>query len=109
MTTEDIIKTEYSERFDKIRKAMVCTSFYKYGPIKENSTSKCVDIIGSLEIRLEAYKKTGNTEYLADIANFAMFEFMYPQKEGACYKPTDSDKFPGIAGISVKELQEWDK
>ncbi len=32
----EILKTEYSTRFDKIRKDMVVTSFYKYGPIREN-------------------------------------------------------------------------
>lgn len=105
----DILKTEYSERFDDIRKKMVCTSFYKYGPIKENYGAKLVDGIASLEKRLKAYKDTGNTEFLADIANFAMFEFMHPQHPQAHYKPTDSDESPGIEGTSVNEMKEISK
>lgn len=105
----NLLKTEYSERFDDIRKKMVCTSFYKYGPAKTNCKQKLVDVITSLEKRLQAYKDTGNTEYLADIANFAMFEFMYPQHPKASYSPTDSNESPGIVGMSIKEIEDYDK
>ena len=29
----DILKTEYSEKFDKIRKAMMVSSYFKYGKV----------------------------------------------------------------------------
>ncbi len=46
-------------------------------------------------------------EYLVDIRNFAMIEFMHPAIEGAYFKAEDSDKSPGLAGgISYKELME---
>ena len=32
----EILKTEYSEAFDKERKARITTSFYKYGPARDN-------------------------------------------------------------------------
>ena len=35
MTTNDILKTEYSERFDTLRKAAMETSYHKYGPLKK--------------------------------------------------------------------------
>lgn len=42
-------------------------SFYKYGPAKKNyGEYKCMDAIKNLEIRLQKYKETGNTEYLVD-------------------------------------------
>ena len=91
MNYEEILKSEYSEDFDKLRKKMMVMSFYKYGPMKENyKTEKTINAISSLEKRLKKYKETGNTELLADIANFAMIEFMYPQHDKAHYKPTDS-------------------
>lgn len=31
-----ILQTEYSERFDDIRKKMMETSYHKYGPLKDN-------------------------------------------------------------------------
>lgn len=106
---DDILSTEYSLEFDEIRKKMVCTSYFKYGAVKINCTENLVDIIGSLEKRLDAYKKTGNTEYLADIANFAMFEFMYPQHKNGHYEPTDSSGSCGIVGMSVKELEDYNE
>lgn len=104
---EKILSTEYSEKFDKIRKDAMVTSHYKYGFIKENCEKKCVDIIATLEKRLKAYKDTENTEYLADIANFAMIEFMHPQHEQAYYKATDSNESPGIVGMSMNEIKRF--
>lgn len=50
---EDILKTEYSERFDKIRKDMMVMSYYKYGPMKENYDKfKCMDALGNIEKRI---------------------------------------------------------
>ena len=33
---KNILKTEYSYRFDDIRKAMMVASYYKYGSLKDN-------------------------------------------------------------------------
>ena len=108
MTTDDILSTEYSSEFDEIRKNMMVMSFYKYGPIGANyKTEKAIDAIKSLEKRLQAYKDTGNTEFLADIANFAMIEYMYPQHEKAFYKPTDSRESPGVHGMGVNEIARF--
>lgn len=37
-----------------------------------------MDALKNIELRLQKYKDTGNTEFLVDIANFAMLEFMHP-------------------------------
>lgn len=102
---EKILQTEYSQKFDEIRKNMMVMSFYKYGPLKDNyDTYKCMDAIGNLKKRLEKYERTGNTEFLADIANYAMLEFMNPQLPGAHYEPTDSGACE-VVGFSVNELK----
>ena len=106
---EDILKTEYSERFDKIRKDMMVMSYYKHGPMKENYDKfKCMDALGNIEKRIQKYKETGNTEFLADVANFAMIEFMYPSIEGARYTPTDTGACD-IAGFGINEVRNFDK
>ena len=106
---DEILKTEYSERFDSIRKDMMVVSYFKYGPLKDNYNNyKCIDAIGSLEKRLAKYKETGNTEFLADIANFAMIEFMFPSIPGAKYTPTDNGACD-IAGFSINEIRSYDK
>lgn len=107
MSMEKILSTEYSERFDNIRKGMMVMSFYKYGAMQENyKQEKTIDAIGSLKKRLQKYEDTGNTEFLADIANFAMIEFMYPQHVGAQYKPTDSGSCE-IDGFGVNEVKNY--
>lgn len=103
--TEEILSTEYSEEFDNIRKNMMVTSFYKYGPMEENyKKQKTLDSIKSLEIRLNEYIKTGNMEYLADIANFAMIEFIHPQHTKAHYKKTDGGCT--VHGMGVNQIKE---
>lgn len=101
---EKILQTEYSKRFDEIRKNLMVMSYYKYGPLKDNyGTYKCMDAIKNIELRLQKYKETGNTEFLADVANFAMIEFMNPSIPDAKYKPTDSGACE-IAGFGVNQL-----
>lgn len=69
-------------------------SYYKYGAIKASFPSH-ISALDSIQLRLDKYKDTGNTEYLIDVANFAMIEFIHPSIVGAEYKPTDSDGSPG--------------
>ena len=105
---QEILKTEYSENFDNIRKNMMCLSFYKYGALQDNyKKEKTIDAVGSLKKRLSKYEETGNTEFLADIANFAMIEFMYPQHKDAFYKPTDSGAC-GVSGFGVNEIKNFE-
>ena len=102
-----ILKTEYCEYFDKVRKDMMIMSYYKYGPLKDNyGTHKCMNAIENLKIRLNKYLETGNTEYLCDVANFAMLEFMHPSIEGAKYTPTDNPDCD-ISGFSINEIRNF--
>jgi hypothetical protein len=104
-----ILETEYSSRFDDIRKNMMVVSYYKYGALKDNyGTYKCMDALGNIEKRIQKYKETGNTEFLADVANFAMIEFLNPSVSGAKYTPTDNGACE-IVGFGVNEIKNFDK
>ncbi len=105
---QEIISTEYSIEFDELRKKMMVMGFYKYGPLKDNIDNQAYDMLDSLKVRLEHFEKTKNVEYLADVANFCMMIFMYPDKFGAHYKPTDSNNSPGISGMSVNDFKNFD-
>lgn len=94
------IEREYSDEFDNRRKARVMVSYYKYGPAKKNFGEGRVDAIGSLELCLEKFKKTKNTEYLLDVANYAMFRYMFPMP-GEYFKNTDSDESAGTVGTPI--------
>lgn len=97
---DDILQREYSESFDQMRKNRVEVSYHKYGPARDNFGSGRVDAIGSLELCLEKFKKTKNTEYLLDVANYAMFRYMYPLP-GEFFKTTDSSESAGTVGTPV--------
>lgn len=99
-----VLDKEYSFDFDKLRQDMMVTSYYKYGPVKENAMNGTTDFTKSLDIRYEKFKATKNTEYLADMANLCMMIWMYPEQFGCHYRPTDSAESPGIDGISTRQL-----
>lgn len=105
---EEILKGEYSTQFDELRKKMMVMGFYKYGPLKDNIDNQAYDMLESLKIRLSHFEKTRNVEFLADVANFCMMIFMYPEKFNAYYNPTDSDKSCGISGMSINDFKNFD-
>lgn len=100
---------DYSERFDELRKNRVQLSRLKYGRAEKNFRTGNVNALGCLQLCIKKYADTGNTEYLVDAANYAMFEFMYPQHPEAHFRATDSHESAGIVGISEKEMQELKK
>lgn len=75
---------ELNERFDDIRKKAMINSYFKYGPMRKNHGEyKCMDATKNILLRLDKYLTSRNTEFLADIANFAMIEYTYPSNSEA--------------------------
>jgi len=105
-TREEILRRDFSEEFIIKMKNAIEMSHYKYGWASKTypelaQAHKCI------AERLEAYIKTHNKEYLVDVANFAMLEYLFPAFDDAHYTPQDSGNSPGLAGgISYKELME---
>lgn len=104
MTVPD---TEYSEEFDKLRRNRTEVSYFKYGSAKDNFGKKLVNALESAEMCKQKYLETGNTEYLLDMANYVMFEFMYPSRPDAHFEATDSKDSAGISGISIREMEDF--
>lgn len=102
---EQVLQTEYSEEFDKLRKNRMFVSYHKYGPIKNNYGEGLINSVENLEIRLKKYKETGNTEFLVDIANFAMIEFMYPKHSNVHFdSETHGTRLKGMTVNDLKQL-----
>lgn len=97
--------TEYSSRFDELRRNRVEVSFYKYGSAKKNFGDHLVNALETMQMCIEKYKDTKNTEYLCDAANYLMFEFMYPSLDGAYFKATDSSQSAGISEFTIKDIE----
>lgn len=102
------LSSEYSTKFDELRKNRVETSYFKYGSAKKNFSTGNVNALESMKLCVEKYIDTGNTEFLCDAANYLMFEFMYPQHEKAHFRATDSSESAGIVGISEKEMERYE-
>lgn len=99
--------SEFSEEFVVGMRKRMAVSFHKYGKV-EDAFGK-VDEIDSLITRLKRYQDDGNTEWLMDVANFAMIEWMQPAHPDAHYRPTDSDESPGrtVRRSSIAGGKEW--
>ncbi len=80
--------TEHNPKFWQRMMAAMQFSLYKYGKIRDAFPHK-VNAIKSLKQRLELYEKTGNGDYLVDVANFAMIEFTLPAHKNFHDLPTD--------------------
>lgn len=103
----EILRTEFSNDFVEGMRKRMAISFHKYGPIANAYPSK-VHAILSLKQRIEMYEQTHNTEYLMDIANFAMIEFMYPRYNDAHFTPTDDSGSPGRTSARTGKVDERD-
>lgn len=86
--------SEFSQQFIQGMKDRMAMSYCKYGPIKDAFPHK-VNALESLQMRLDKYHETGNTEWLIDAANFAMIEFMLPSHPKKHFRGTDSRESPG--------------
>jgi len=86
--------SEFSEQFAQGMADRMAVSFCKYGAVADAYPHR-VDAIASLKKRLEKYEQDGNTEWLMDVANFAMIEFMHPRRPEAHFRATDSKESPG--------------
>jgi hypothetical protein len=100
--TQGVPSSEFSQEFVQGMANRMSLSFLKYGRVMD-AIGK-VDEIASLEKRLQKYKETGNTEWLMDVANFAMIEFMH--KGASAFRATDSHESPGLARTDGGKAQE---
>ena len=93
-------KSEFSEEFVAGMRNRMEVSYHKYGPVSAAYPHK-VDAVASLLVRLERYAKDGNTEWLMDVANFAMIEFMLPRHPKAHFEGTDDAASPGRVSLKT--------
>ena len=100
-------REDYSEEFDELRKHRVELSRLKYGHAKKNFRTGNVNALETMQLCIDKYKKTGNTEYLCDAANYLTFEFKWPQHPAAHFRATDSSESAGVVGITETEMQRY--
>jgi len=68
---------EYDYKFWELMRNRMVVSSHKYGHIKKKyENCEWYDMVKNIKYRVGLYEKTGNTEYLVDVANFCMIEWM---------------------------------
>lgn len=124
-----ILATEWSYSFEKVirerikdaifdeyfiqycKKAMIL-SYYKYGTVRRNHGSdNTMDAIANAWKRLNKYYTTRNTEWLCDVFNFVMIEYMSPQavtssreSNEILYQATEDN-----IKVMVQSLEEYER
>ncbi len=83
-----------------------CIAYHRYGACKDAFPNK-IDAIASARTRIGAYINTGNTAYLVDAANFLMFEYMFPRKNGTFHN--SETKSIGRKDVNNKTRREHNK
>lgn len=79
------VNGEYVKLFmdlaNKRRNSMI-VSYYKYGKAEINyKIKRCADTVKSLEMRIQKYCEQHNKDYILDIMNFVMLEYMFRQND----------------------------
>lgn len=103
---EHILSRDFPEEFINLMKNRIVVSHYKYGWMSQ-TYPELAQAVKSIQTRLDKYIETGNTEWLVDVANFAMIEWKHPSLSGAHFRATDSKESPGLTGgIGYNQLME---
>lgn len=74
-------QSEWSVDFEKLMRNRLVVGAYRYGLIGTTGKSK-YDRVASMVKRLTKYQESGNKEFLVDVANLCLLEFV------ECHHPT---------------------
>lgn len=98
----------HSRRYEHVPHSLqnVMIRLAKYAGLTE--VQRIVDVLASMDIDL---RRTANTEFLIDAANYAMMEFMRPSLPDAKFQSTTKDDSPGaiVDGRHVKGKEHYPK
>jgi len=95
MKLSELYRTEWSEKFENLMRNRLVLGAFRYGKLQDQSKPR-YDRIGSIESRLKGYIKTGNTEFLVDIANMCMLEFVEGKHPNKHFKAIDDGEHTKI-------------
>jgi len=85
ITLDELQQTEWNVDFEKLMRNRLIMGAMRYGRIGAKNKPK-YDRIGSMIKRLEKFKDSGNKEFLVDVANLCLLEFVecnHPNKHFA--------------------------
>lgn len=76
---ESLEKTEWSPTFERLMRNRLLMGALRYGTMahKRKAMKSKWDLIGAIKKKVELYDKTGNTEYLVDMANYCLLAYEF--------------------------------
>jgi len=89
-----IKRSQCSQEFYELMTNRMVMGAFRYGTVGNWGDVK-YDHIGSLKKKLALYEQDGNTEHLADLANYAMLEYRFGKHPKRHFSATD-DKHHAI-------------
>ena len=73
---EELQRTEWSPTFEQLMRNRLIMGALRYGTLEEKRHRPVpYDLIGAIKSKIELYDRTGNLEYMVDIANYCLLEF----------------------------------
>lgn len=91
---QSIPQNNFSQEFIQGMLDRMAMGFHNYGHVSKNFPHN-YDALENVKLRVKKYKKTHNTEWLMDAANFLMIEFMHPKDSKAFFESTSKKESPG--------------
>ena len=82
MRYEDVKKSELSDEFEQLMRNRLAVGAYRYGLIGAPNKPK-FNHVKSMIKRLQEFDRTGNKEFLVDVANLCLVEF------AECHHPNE--------------------
>jgi hypothetical protein len=83
-----IRKIQWCPEFEELMRNRLVMGAFRYGLVDQKK-SKSMNHMSSVRKRLDRYEETGNLEFLADVANLMMLEFMHCDKSNKKFIPLD--------------------
>ncbi len=97
---EVLQETEWCPEFEMHMRNRLVMGAFRYGRF-DNDDKWRFSLIGGLQEKLMAYQQTGNTEYLVDLANYALLEFVRPAHPKAHWHGDDDHDHCSLLGESL--------
>lgn len=72
---QEMRRTQWSDEFVSYMRNRMIMGYYRYGSIRDPKVP-ARDHVASMQERLQLYLDTGNQEYLVDVANICLVEFV---------------------------------
>jgi hypothetical protein len=95
---EDLVRTEWSSRFEGLMRNRLIMGALRYGRLRAPGKPQ-YDRVGSMIRRLSQYRERGNMELLVDVANLCLLEFEECHHPLKHFRSVDGDEREGVRRV----------